>query len=143
MFLARQEVMNVFTPGDHGSTFGGNPLGAAVGLEALNILIDEDLPGRSARLGAYLMSCLGDLDSPLIKEVRGGGLFIGIEVDPSFGSARTVCEALMARGLLSKETHDTVVRLAPPLVISNTEIDWAVCQIREVVADMDRMRLAS
>ncbi len=143
MCLARQEVMNVFTPGDHGSTFGGNPLGAAVGLEALNILIDEDLPGRSATMGAYLMSCLGNLDSPLIKEVRGRGLFIGIELDPSLGSARAVCEALMARGLLSKETHETVVRLAPPLVISDTEIDWAVCQIQEVVGDMDRMRLAS
>lgn len=143
MFLARQEVMNVFTPGDHGSTFGGNPLAAAVGLEALNILIDEDLPGRSARLGAYLLSCLSDIDSPLIKEVRGRGLFIGIELNPTLGSARAFCEALMARGLLSKETHETVVRLAPPLIISDSEIDWAIRQIQEVVADMDRMRLAS
>ena len=143
MFLARLEVMNVFTPGDHGSTFGGNPLAAAVGLEALNILIEEDLPGRSARLGTYLLSSLGDIDSPLIKDVRGRGLFIGIELNPSLGSARTFCEALMTRGLLSKETHETVVRLAPPLVISDTEIDWAVRQIRDVVDDMDRMRLAS
>lgn len=143
LFLARRDVMDVFTPGDHGSTFGGNPLAAAVGLEALNILIDDDLPAHSAAMGDYLMAQLRDIDSPLIVEVRGRGLFVGIEVDPSLGSARKICEALMQRGLLSKETHETVVRLAPPLVISQPEIDWAVSQVRGVLIEMDRMRLAS
>jgi ornithine--oxo-acid transaminase len=143
MFLARREVMNVFRPGDHGSTFGGNPLAAAVGLEALNILVDDDLPGRSAEMGAYLMECLRGIDTPLIKEIRGRGLFIGVEIDPELASARQVCEMLMERRLLSKETHETVVRLAPPLVISKQEIDWAIDQIREVLAEIDRVRLAS
>lgn len=143
LFLARHEVMQVFTPGDHGSTFGGNPLAAAVGLEALNILIEEDLPTRSAKLGAYLLESLQQLDSPLIKEVRGRGLFIGIDIEPSLATARSVCTALMDRGLLSKETHETVVRLAPPLVISKAEIDWAITQIQEVLVEIDRLRLAS
>jgi len=143
MFLARRELMDVFTPGDHGSTFGGNPLGAAVGLEALNILVDDDLPAKSAEMGAYLLDQLRQIDSPLIGEVRGRGLFIGIEVNPEFGNARAICEALMQRGLLSKETHETVVRLAPPLIISKAEIDWALDQIRDVVGEMDKVRLAS
>jgi ornithine--oxo-acid transaminase len=143
MFLARREVMNVFTPGDHGSTFGGNPLAAAVGLEALNILVEDRLPERSAEMGNYLMGQLQEIDTPLIREVRGRGLFIGIEVDPALCSARQICESLMDRGLLSKETHETVVRLAPPLIISREEIDWAISQIREVLAEIDGTRLAS
>ena len=143
MFLATREVMSVFQPGDHGSTFGGNPLGAAVGLEALNILVEDKLAERSAEMGAYLMRELENIDSPLVSEIRGKGLFVGIEIDPEKGSARAVCEALMERGLLSKETHATVVRLAPPLVISRAEIDWAVTQIREVLSEMDSMQLAS
>lgn len=143
LFLASAEVMGVFKPGDHGSTFGGNPLGAAVGLEALNILVEERLAEKSAQQGAYLLESLRNINSPLIREVRGRGLFIGVDIDPMLGSARAVCEALMARGLLSKETHETVVRLAPPLIISKAEIDWAVAQIREVLADMDRIRMAS
>jgi ornithine--oxo-acid transaminase len=143
MFLAKSEVMEVFRPGDHGSTFGGNPLGAAVGLEALNILVEERLPERSAEMGAYLKSELEAIDSPMIAEVRGLGLFIGIEIDKQLGSARAICEGLMARGLLSKETHETVVRLAPPLIITREQIDWAVTQIREVLAEMDSVRLAS
>jgi ornithine--oxo-acid transaminase len=143
MFLARRELMDVFTPGDHGSTFGGNPLGASVGLEALKILVEEDLPAKSAEMGTYLLDQLRSIDSPLIREVRGSGLFIGIEVNPDLGSARAICEALMQRGLLSKETHETVVRLAPPLVITKAEIDWALQQIREVIGEMDKVRLAS
>ena len=135
--------MNVFTPGDHGSTFGGNPLAAAVGLEALNIIVDEDLPKQSATMGDFLLDQLKSIDSPLISEVRGRGLFIGIEIDPAYGRARAVCEALMARGLLSKETHQTVVRLAPPLVIQQAELSWAVQQIRDVISEMDKLRLAS
>ncbi len=143
MFLSRREVMSVFTPGDHGSTFGGNPLAAAVGLEALNILIEDELPQRSAAMGDYLMGKLREFDTPLIRNIRGRGLFIGIEVDPALCSARDICESLMERGLLSKETHETVVRLAPPLIISREEIDWAVDQIAEVLADIDKLRLAS
>ena len=143
MFLARRDVMEVFRPGDHGSTFGGNPLAAAVGLEALNILVEDRLPERSAEMGAYLVDELRDIDSPLIHDVRGKGLFVGIEIAPALASARTVCEALMERGLLSKETHETVVRLAPPLIIEKQQIDWAVTQIRDVLAEIDKMRLAS
>ncbi|MGR9092691.1 MAG: ornithine--oxo-acid transaminase [Gammaproteobacteria bacterium] len=143
MFLARRDVMSVFTPGDHGSTFGGNPLGAAVGLEALNIIVDEQLADNSARMGDYLLAALQGIESPIIRDVRGRGLFIGMEIDPEFASARAVCEALLERGLLSKETHATVVRLAPPLVIGKAELDWAVDQIREVIARIDEVRLAS
>ena len=143
MFLARRDVMNVFTPGDHGSTFGGNPLGAAVGLEALNILVEENLAERSAEMGAYLLEQLQRIDSPLVHEVRGRGLFIGLEIDAARASARAVVEALMKRGLLSKETHETVVRLAPPLVIGREELDWAVKQIRDALEETDKIRLAS
>ncbi len=143
MFLSKREVMEVFTPGDHGSTFGGNPLASAVGLEALKILVEEKLPERSKEMGDYLIEKLHGLHSPLISGIRGRGLFVGIEIDRTLASAREICEALMDRGLLSKETHETVVRLAPPLIISRDEIDWAVDQISEVLDDMDRIRLAS
>ncbi|MFQ5982040.1 MAG: ornithine--oxo-acid transaminase [Woeseiaceae bacterium] len=143
MFLARREVMQVFTPGDHGSTFGGNPLAAAVGLEALNILVEDDLPACSASMGKYMLERLRQLESPLIKDVRGLGLFVGVEIDPALGTARDVCERLMQRGILSKETHDTVVRLAPPLTIGRGEIDWALERIAAVLAEMDDTALAS
>ncbi len=140
MFLARREVMDVFTPGDHGSTFGGNPLAAAVGLEALNVLIEEKLSERSAEMGAYLLDKLHVLKSPLIKSLRGKGLFIGIEIDPRKAKAREVCERLMTQGILSKETHETVVRLAPPLVITREQIDWAVERIDLVLKEMSKVR---
>ncbi len=143
MFLARRDVMDVFRPGDHGSTFGGNPLAAAVALEALNIIVDEDLPARSETMGAFLLEALRRIDSPLVKEVRGKGLFVGLEIDPAKGSARDVVERLMHKGLLSKETHETVVRLAPPLSIARNELEWAVARIGEVLADLDRLRKAS
>ena len=143
LFLAKREVMRVFTPGDHGSTFGGNPLAAAVGLEALNILVEDDLSACSASMGDYMLTKLRKLDSPMIKEIRGLGLFIGVEIDPALSTAREVCERLMQRGILSKETHDTVVRLAPPLTISRSEIDWALDRLNAVLAEMDRLRLAS
>ena len=94
-------------------------------------------------MGGYLMDQLRTLDTPLIKDIRGRGLFIGVEIDSALGSARQVCEMLMDRGLLSKETHETVVRLAPPLIISREEVDWAITQIAEVLAEIDRVRLAS
>jgi len=143
MFLARKEVMDIFVPGTHGSTFGGNPLAAAVGTEALKILVEDKLPERSMEMGDHLMSELRKFDSPLIRTIRGSGLFIGIEIDPAVGSARKICERLMDKGLLSKETHETVVRLAPPLVITREQIDWAVVQIKEVLQEMDEVRLAS
>lgn len=143
MFLCRADVMDVFTPGDHGSTFGGNPLAATIGLEALNILVDDKLSEASAEKGEYLLQCLEALKSPLISGVRGRGLFVGIDIDPARASARRVCEELMRRGLLSKETHETVVRLAPPLIITRAQIDWAVQQIDEVLKALQQVRKAS
>ncbi|HEV2213286.1 MAG TPA: ornithine--oxo-acid transaminase [Gammaproteobacteria bacterium] len=142
-FLASREVMGVFTPGDHGSTFGGNPLAAAVGLEALNVLVEEKLAERSAELGTYLLEKLAALKSPFIKSLRGKGLFVGIEIDPRKARARGVCERLMAEGLLSKETHETVVRLAPPLVVTREQLDWAVERIGHVLAEMGKLKAAS
>ncbi|MGI9265158.1 MAG: ornithine--oxo-acid transaminase [Gammaproteobacteria bacterium] len=142
-FLARHEVMDVFRPGDHGSTFGGNPLAAVVALEALNIIDDEDLVGRSADNGAWLIDQLQKLTSPVIREIRGKGLFIGIDIDPDRASAREICERLMGRGLLSKETHETVVRLAPPLIIERNLLEWSVEQIGEVIAEVESLPRAS
>jgi len=143
LFLARKDVMDVFTPGDHGSTFGGNPLAAAVALEALNVIVDEQLAERSARMGDYFIEKLRKIRSRLITDIRGRGLFVGIEVDPALCSARKLCEVMMTKGLLSKETHETVIRLAPPLIISREQIDWAVAQIRAVFAETEKVPLAS
>lgn len=143
MFLARRDVMDVFTPGDHGSTFGGNPLAAAVGLEALNILVEENLPRRSAELGAHMLDGLKNIANSLVREIRGRGLFIGMDIDPDKASARAVCERLMALGILSKETHETVVRFAPPLIITRDQIDWALERIQAVLEDMEKLALAS
>jgi len=136
LFLARQEVMNVFHPGDHGSTFGGNPLAAAVGLEALNVLMEENLVERSAEMGDYFIAQLKKLRSPLIKDIRGRGLFIALEIEPSLANARQVCEHMAHHGLLSKETHDTVVRLAPPLTITQQQIDETVNSIQHALDDL-------
>jgi ornithine--oxo-acid transaminase len=137
-FLAREDVMAVFRPGDHGSTFGGNPLAAAVGLETLNVLVEERLPERAAELGARLMAGLAAISSPLVGEVRGKGLLVGVEIDPTYCHARRVVEGLLARGVLSKDTHDTVVRFAPPLVVEPDEIDLAVAALREVLEELGR-----
>jgi ornithine--oxo-acid transaminase len=128
--LARKEVLGVFKPGDHGSTFGGNPLACAVARAALQVLVDEKLVERSAELGAYFLDQLRALQSPLIKEVRGRGLWIGVELTTA---ARPYCERLMGLGMLCKETHDRVIRLAPPLVITREEIDWAVATLSSVL----------
>ncbi|MEZ5525734.1 MAG: ornithine--oxo-acid transaminase [Pseudomonadales bacterium] len=135
-FLARQEVMGVFQPGDHGSTFGGNPLAAAVGLEALNVLVEEELVERSALMGDYFIEQLRKLESKLIKDIRGRGLFIALEIEPSLANARQVCERMAHHGLLSKETHDTVVRLAPPLTISKQQIDEALIGLQRALDDL-------
>lgn len=142
MFLARREVMKVFTPGDHGSTFGGNALAAAVGLEALNVLVEEQLVERAARLGNYLLEKLRALSNPLIRDVRGRGLLVGIELDTSRINARMAVEQLMRAGLLSKETHHTVIRIAPPLVINERQIDHAVNILRRVLSQLRRARRA-
>lgn len=132
LFLSHKKVMDVFTPGDHGSTFGGNPLAAAVGFEALKVIQDERLTERAAELGEQFMQRLKKIRSPLIKEVRGKGLLLGIEVDKQKISARKVCLQLMEQGILSKETHETVIRLAPPLVINEAQINQAARIIAQV-----------
>ena len=132
-FLARQDVMDVFHPGDHGSTFGGNPLAAAVGLEAISVMVDESFSECAAQLGDYFLRKLKELNHPLVRALRGKGLLIGMEIDPTISGARRVCEELMARGVLSKEVHHTVVRFAPPLIIQLEKIDWAVIQINEAL----------
>lgn len=137
IFLAKREVMGVFQPGDHGSTFGGNPLAAAVALEALNILVEERLPERAAELGDYLISRLRTIDSPLIKAVRGKGLLTGIELDTRMISGRDFCLALAANGILSKEAHEAVIRLAPPLIITQAQIDWAIEHIRQTFLEQE------
>jgi ornithine--oxo-acid transaminase len=132
--LADATVMDVFQPGDHGSTFGGNPLAAAVGMASLDVLVDERLPQRAAELGAWLLEQLRELDSPHVQEVRGRGLMIGIEIKVESGKARPFCEALQTRGILAKETHEQVVRLAPPLTVDRADLEWALDQVREVLA---------
>ncbi len=126
--------MAVFTPGDHGSTFGGNPLAAAVGEAALALLEREGLAERARVLGKHLMTSLRALDHPAIVEVRGKGLLVGLEIDPAFASARAVCEALMEEGVLTKDTHGTVVRLAPPLVVTRAQLDQTVLAIDRTLA---------
>lgn len=128
--VSRREVLGVFKPGDHGSTFGGNPLACAVARAALDVLEDERLPERAATLGAEMLEKVRAIASPVVKEVRGRGLWIGIELHEA---ARPWCERLAARGILCKETHDRVIRLAPPLVIAREEIDWAVNEIHQVL----------
>jgi ornithine--oxo-acid transaminase len=131
--LADDDIMSMFNPGDHGSTFGGNPLGAAVAREALRVLTDENLIENAHEMGEYLMQRLRDINSPHVKEVRGRGLLIGVELHDEAGGARRFCEALMERGLLCKETHHTVIRFAPPLVITKADIDWALEHIEAVL----------
>jgi ornithine--oxo-acid transaminase len=129
--LASREILGVFQPGDHGSTFGGNPLACAVARTALRVLLEEKLVERSAELGEYFLRELRTLRSPIIKEIRGRGLWIGIELNTQ---ARKYCEALKEEGVLCKETHGTTIRIAPPLVIEREEIDWAFERIEKALA---------
>lgn len=131
--LSDRGVLGLFKPGDHGSTFGGNPLGAAVAIEALRVLTEEGLIENARQLGDYFQERLAEIPSPHVKEVRGKGLLIGVELKPAAGGARRFCEALQGRGILCKETHQHVIRFAPPLVITRAEIDWAVGEITEVL----------
>jgi len=130
--LASRALMTLFQPGDHGSTFGGNPLASAVGRAALGVLVDEKLADRAADFGDYLFAALRGLRAPCIKDVRGRGLLVGIEIAAAAGTARSFCERLLARGVLAKDTHAQVIRLAPPLVVQRSELDWLVEQLRAV-----------
>jgi len=134
--LADDEVMGVFHPGDHGSTFGGNPLAAALAREALQILVDEKLVENSERLGAYFLQRLRGIKNPGVKEVRGRGLWIGLELKAEAGGARRFCELLMKKGLLCKETHVNTIRFAPPLVITREELDWACERVEEAFREL-------
>ncbi len=131
--LADKAILGLFTPGEHGSTFGGNPLGAAVARAALRVIREENLAERSRQLGEYFMEQLSEIPSPHVKEVRGRGLLIGVELKESAGGARRFCVALQEKGILAKETHDNVIRFAPPLVIDKATIDWALPSIRDVL----------
>ena len=131
--VADEAIMGVIEPGDHGSTFGGNPLGSAVAHEALNIIIEEGLVDNAAEIGQYFQERLAEIPSPHLKEVRGKGLLIGLEVNEQAGGARRFCEALRDRGILCKDTHETVIRFAPPLTIDKETIDWAIPHITEVL----------
>jgi ornithine--oxo-acid transaminase len=135
-FVADDEVMEVFHPGDHGSTFGGSPLGAAVAREALRVLVEERLVENAAAMGERFRVALEDFEFPSIREIRQIGLWVGIELHPGVGGARRYCEALMRAGLLCKETHTHTVRLAPPLVIQPDEVDWALDRLREVFVEL-------
>ena len=132
--LSNKEVLSVFKPGDHGSTFGGNPLACAVAREALKVLVEENLIENSAKLGSYMMDRLREIPSPHVKEIRGKGLMIGVELHPHAGGARRFCEALQAKGLLCKETHEHVLRIAPPLIIQKPDIDWALERFSDVLS---------
>ncbi|MED3554322.1 ornithine--oxo-acid transaminase [Cytobacillus praedii] len=129
--VANKEVLGVFNPGSHGSTFGGNPMACAVSIASIDVLVEEKLAERSLKLGEYFKEKLKEINNPIIKEVRGRGLFIGVELTEP---ARKYCEALKEEGLLCKETHDTVIRFAPPLVISEEDLDWAIERIKKVLS---------
>ena len=134
--LADDEVMGVFHPGEHGSTYGGNPLGAAVAREALKVLIEERMVERSAELGEYFMEKIRAIGSDHVETVRGKGLWIGIVLKESAGGARRFCEALQDEGMLCKETHETVIRVAPPLTVTKADIDWAVSKLEKVLTTL-------
>ena len=131
--VSSKEVLGVYQPGDHGSTFGGNPLACAVARESLKVLVDENLIDRSAQLGEYFKGCLQRIESPYIKDVRGRGLFIGVELYPEAGGARRFCVKLKEHGLLCKETHEHTIRFAPPLIVKKEELDWACEHIEAVL----------
>jgi len=133
--LANDDIMDVFRPGDHGSTFGGNPLASAVGMASLEVILEEKLPERAEELGNYFMEELRKINSTYVKELRGRGLLIGVEIKKEMATARPFCEKLMKLGILAKETHEQVIRFAPPLIIKKEEIDWALERIRKVLTE--------
>jgi ornithine--oxo-acid transaminase len=125
--------LELFTPGSHGSTFGGNPFACAIAREALRVLSDEGLIDRSRSAGTLLLSKLTALRAPLIQAIRGKGLFVGLDIDPLYGPAKKLCKALKAAGLLCKDTRKQTVRLAPPLIIEQQDLEWAIAKIAEVL----------
>jgi ornithine--oxo-acid transaminase len=131
--VADADVLGVLRPGEHGSTFGGNPLACAVGLEVLDILRSGEYQARSAELGAWLIDALRDAGLPQVAEIRGRGLWVGIDLHPDAGTARAACERLMAEGVLAKDTHTTTIRLAPPLMIEREDLEWALERVEGVV----------
>ena len=132
--LSNTEVLGVLKPGEHGSTFGGNPLACAVARTALRVLNEEKMIENAAEVGRYFLDALQQIQSPLIKEVRGRGLMIGLELFPWAGGARAYCERLMALGVLCKETHENTIRFTPPLIIRKEEIDWAMERVGAIFA---------
>jgi ornithine--oxo-acid transaminase len=137
--LSNKEVMDVLRPGEHGSTFGGNPLACAIARTALKVLVEENLIENAAAMGEYFLSNLKQrISAPHIKEIRGKGLMLAIELRPDAGGARQYCHALMEKGLLCKETHENIIRIAPPLVITREEIDWALDHL-EVVMNKSKL----
>ena len=132
--LSNSEVLGVLMPGDHGSTFGGNPLACAVARTAIKVLVEEGLIDNAAEVGRYFFDRLKEIQSPYIKEVRGKGLMIGVELKPEAGGARRFCQELKEKGLLCKETHENVIRFAPPLIITNEEVDWAMERVAAVLS---------
>ncbi|AMK09976.1 MAG: ornithine--oxo-acid transaminase [Pseudodesulfovibrio sp.] len=133
--LSNTEVLGVLKPGEHGSTFGGNPLACAVARAALKVLVEEDLIGNAQRMGDYFLKGLRKIENPKIREVRGRGLLIGVEFHPEAGGARQYCERLKEAGLLCKETHQTIIRFAPPLVVTKADVDWALERIAPVLSE--------
>jgi ornithine--oxo-acid transaminase len=131
--LSDKDILGLFKPGEHGSTFGGSPMAAAIGIAALEVLEEEHLAERASELGEYFMGELRKIDAPVVKEVRGRGMLIGVELYPEAGGARRYCEMLQAEGILAKETHDNVIRFAPPLVIDKADLDWALTKIDAVL----------
>jgi ornithine--oxo-acid transaminase len=131
--LSSREVLGLFQPGEHGSTFGGNPLAAAVARASLKVIVDEHLIENAALLGEYFRDQLAEIPSRHIKEVRGKGMLIGVELKPEAGGARKFCEELQKSGILAKETHETTIRFAPPLIIDKQTIDWALERIRNIL----------
>jgi len=131
--VADKSILGLYLPGEHGSTFGGNPLACAVAREALKVIVDENLVEKSAQLGAYFMERLEEIPSRHVKEVRGKGLLIGVELKPEAGGARRFCEVLQKKGILAKETHSNIIRFAPPLVIEKETLDWAIPRIYDVL----------
>ena len=130
---SKKEVLGVFNPGEHGSTFGGSPLTCAVARAAIAVILNEKLTERSAELGVYFKQQIVEMNSPHVKEIRGSGLLIGVDLTDEAGPARPFCERLKEEGILCKETHESVIRFAPPLIISKEDLDWAIERIRKVL----------
>jgi ornithine--oxo-acid transaminase len=131
--VADRELLGLFSAGEHGSTFGGNPLAMAIARAALRVINEEMMVENSAKMGEYFKENLEEISSPHVKEVRGKGLLIGVELHPNAGGARIFCEALANQSILAKETHENVIRFAPPLIIDQQTVEWAIPRIREVL----------